>query len=157
MHNSNPGHFLFSIPLFESDRQQEVIRELSALRRYLRKEQRQLETQLDQTDQQESHYTPPNRYHHSHTQTAELICVPRFNMLSSFSSQLKDVTFRDPIRRALSIQVQFHLIHPQMHLRWRHNTNSVLLNGNFDSPLICEEARSCCELMKVTRVKLAIS
>ncbi|XP_030253670.1 centrosome and spindle pole-associated protein 1 isoform X2 [Sparus aurata] len=43
------------------DRQQEVIRELSALRRYLRKEQRQLETQLDQTDQQESHYTPPNR------------------------------------------------------------------------------------------------
>ncbi|XP_073344164.1 centrosome and spindle pole-associated protein 1 [Pagrus major] len=43
------------------DRQQEVIRELSALRRYLRKEQRQLETQLDQTDLQESHYTPPNR------------------------------------------------------------------------------------------------
>ncbi|XP_036934487.1 centrosome and spindle pole-associated protein 1 isoform X2 [Acanthopagrus latus] len=43
------------------DRQQEVIRELSALRRYLRKEQRQLETQLDQTDRQESRSTPPSR------------------------------------------------------------------------------------------------
>ncbi|XP_041817863.1 centrosome and spindle pole associated protein 1 [Chelmon rostratus] len=41
--------------------QQEVIRELSALRRYLRKEQRQLEAQLGQTDRQESYYTPPNR------------------------------------------------------------------------------------------------
>ncbi|XP_044031547.1 centrosome and spindle pole-associated protein 1 isoform X2 [Siniperca chuatsi] len=43
------------------DGQQEVIRELSALRRYLRKEQRQLEVQLGQTDRQENHYTPPNR------------------------------------------------------------------------------------------------
>uniref|UniRef100_A0A3B4UNE3 Centrosome and spindle pole associated protein 1 n=1 Tax=Seriola dumerili TaxID=41447 RepID=A0A3B4UNE3_SERDU len=43
------------------DGQQEVIRELSALRRYLRKEQRQLEVQLGQTDRQESHYTPPSR------------------------------------------------------------------------------------------------
>ncbi|XP_038583643.1 centrosome and spindle pole-associated protein 1 [Micropterus salmoides] len=41
------------------DGQQEVFRELSALRRYLRKEQRQLEVQLGQTDRQESHYTPP--------------------------------------------------------------------------------------------------
>ncbi|XP_070784596.1 centrosome and spindle pole-associated protein 1 [Enoplosus armatus] len=40
------------------DGQQEVIRELSALRRYLRKEQRQLEAQLSQIDRQESHYTP---------------------------------------------------------------------------------------------------
>ena len=64
-HNSNPGHFLFSTPPFASDQQQEVIRELSALRRYLRKEQRQLETQLDQTDRQESRSTPPSRYHHS--------------------------------------------------------------------------------------------
>ncbi|KAE8279907.1 Centrosome and spindle pole associated protein 1 [Larimichthys crocea] len=43
------------------DGQQEVLRELSALRRYLRKEQRQLEVQLGQTDQEESHYTPTNR------------------------------------------------------------------------------------------------
>ncbi|XP_040922248.1 centrosome and spindle pole-associated protein 1 [Toxotes jaculatrix] len=43
------------------DGHQEVIRELSALRRYLRKEQRQLEVQLGQTDRQESHYTPPSR------------------------------------------------------------------------------------------------
>ncbi|XP_068588339.1 centrosome and spindle pole-associated protein 1-like isoform X2 [Cebidichthys violaceus] len=41
------------------DGQQEVIRELSALRKYLRNEQRQLEVQLGQTDLQESHYTPP--------------------------------------------------------------------------------------------------
>ncbi|XP_033495349.1 centrosome and spindle pole-associated protein 1 [Epinephelus lanceolatus] len=43
------------------DGHQEVIRELSALRRYLRKEQRQLEVQLGQTDQQGSHSIPPNR------------------------------------------------------------------------------------------------
>ncbi|XP_059182691.1 centrosome and spindle pole-associated protein 1 isoform X2 [Centropristis striata] len=43
------------------DGQQEVIRELSALRRYLRNEQRQLEVQLGQADRQENHYTPPNR------------------------------------------------------------------------------------------------
>ncbi|XP_071341370.1 centrosome and spindle pole-associated protein 1 [Trachinotus anak] len=43
------------------DGHQEVIRELSALRKYLRQEQRQLEVQLGQTDRQESHYTPPNR------------------------------------------------------------------------------------------------
>ncbi|KAI3355250.1 hypothetical protein L3Q82_018103 [Scortum barcoo] len=43
------------------DGKQEVIRELSALRRYLRKEQRQLEVQLGQTDPQETHFTPPNR------------------------------------------------------------------------------------------------
>nr|XP_046227260.1 centrosome and spindle pole-associated protein 1 isoform X2 [Scatophagus argus] len=43
------------------DGQQEVIRELSALRRYLRKEQRQLEVQLGQTDPQESHFSLPNR------------------------------------------------------------------------------------------------
>ncbi|XP_050922574.1 centrosome and spindle pole-associated protein 1 isoform X1 [Lates calcarifer] len=43
------------------DGHQEVIRELSALRRYLRKEQRQLEVQLGQTDRQESHYSPPSR------------------------------------------------------------------------------------------------
>ncbi|XP_078137408.1 centrosome and spindle pole-associated protein 1 [Sander vitreus] len=43
------------------DGKQEVIRELSALRRYLRNEQRQLEIQLDQTDRQESQNTPPNR------------------------------------------------------------------------------------------------
>ncbi|XP_067434660.1 centrosome and spindle pole associated protein 1 isoform X1 [Thunnus thynnus] len=43
------------------DGTQEVMRELSALRRYLREKQRQLEVQLGQTDQQETHYTPPNR------------------------------------------------------------------------------------------------
>ncbi|XP_034415606.1 centrosome and spindle pole associated protein 1 [Cyclopterus lumpus] len=43
------------------DGQQEVIRELSALRKYLRNEQRQLELQRCQTDLQESHYTPSNR------------------------------------------------------------------------------------------------
>ncbi|XP_068438170.1 centrosome and spindle pole-associated protein 1 isoform X4 [Clinocottus analis] len=43
------------------DGQQEVIKELSTLRKYLRNEQRQLEVQLGQTDLQESHYTPPNR------------------------------------------------------------------------------------------------
>ncbi|KAM9337207.1 centrosome and spindle pole-associated protein 1 [Symphorus nematophorus] len=43
------------------DGQQKVIRELSALRRYLRKEQGQLEAQMSQTDRQESFYTPPNR------------------------------------------------------------------------------------------------
>ncbi|XP_042366848.1 centrosome and spindle pole-associated protein 1 [Plectropomus leopardus] len=51
---------LANIPQLQ-DGQQEVMRELSALRRYLRKEQRQLEVQLGQTDLQESHYTPPNR------------------------------------------------------------------------------------------------
>lgn len=50
-------------PLLATDGQQEVLRELSALRRYLRKEQRQLEVQLGQTDQEESHYTPTNRYY----------------------------------------------------------------------------------------------
>uniref|UniRef100_A0AAQ6IQL2 Centrosome and spindle pole-associated protein 1 C-terminal domain-containing protein n=2 Tax=Anabas testudineus TaxID=64144 RepID=A0AAQ6IQL2_ANATE len=43
------------------DGHQEVIRELSALRWYLRKEKNQMEAQLGKTDQQESHYTPPNR------------------------------------------------------------------------------------------------
>ncbi|KAA8580783.1 hypothetical protein FQN60_013741 [Etheostoma spectabile] len=43
------------------DGKQEVLRELSALRSYLRNEQRQLEVQLNQSDRQESHYTPPNR------------------------------------------------------------------------------------------------
>ncbi|XP_075937023.1 centrosome and spindle pole-associated protein 1 isoform X2 [Anarhichas minor] len=43
------------------DGQQEVIRELSALRKYLRNEQRQLEVQLGQTDLQESPDTPSNR------------------------------------------------------------------------------------------------
>ncbi|XP_069007777.1 centrosome and spindle pole-associated protein 1 [Embiotoca jacksoni] len=41
--------------------QQEVMKELSTLRRYLRKEQKQLEVQLQQTGSQETHYTPPNR------------------------------------------------------------------------------------------------
>ncbi|XP_029979795.1 centrosome and spindle pole-associated protein 1 [Sphaeramia orbicularis] len=51
------------VPMPElQDGQQEVIRELSTLRRYLRKEQRQLEVKLAQTDQQETHYTPPNRH-----------------------------------------------------------------------------------------------
>ncbi|KAM7369940.1 hypothetical protein PAMP_011228 [Pampus punctatissimus] len=45
----------------QQDGQQEVLRELSALRRYLRKEQKQLEVQLRQTDRQERHYTPPSR------------------------------------------------------------------------------------------------
>ncbi|XP_035509088.1 centrosome and spindle pole-associated protein 1 [Morone saxatilis] len=45
----------------QPNNQQEVIRELSALRRYLRKEQRELEVQLGQTDRQESLYTPPSR------------------------------------------------------------------------------------------------
>ncbi|XP_039983478.1 centrosome and spindle pole-associated protein 1 [Xiphias gladius] len=49
------------IVFFSLDGQREVIRELSALRRYLRKEQRELEDQLGQTDPQESNYTPPNR------------------------------------------------------------------------------------------------
>ncbi|XP_070709443.1 centrosome and spindle pole-associated protein 1 [Pempheris klunzingeri] len=43
------------------DGQQEVIRQLSALRRYLKKEHTQLEAQLGQTNRQENHYTPPNR------------------------------------------------------------------------------------------------
>ncbi|KAM6971588.1 centrosome and spindle pole-associated protein 1 [Tautogolabrus adspersus] len=43
------------------DGQQEVFRELSALRRYLRKEQRQLEAQLGKTNSQNSNYTPPSR------------------------------------------------------------------------------------------------
>ncbi|XP_047424040.1 centrosome and spindle pole-associated protein 1 isoform X3 [Mugil cephalus] len=43
------------------DGQEDVIRELSALRRYLRKEQKQLEVQLGQAGPQEAHYTPPNR------------------------------------------------------------------------------------------------
>ncbi|XP_047185940.1 centrosome and spindle pole-associated protein 1 isoform X2 [Scophthalmus maximus] len=38
-----------------------VIRELSALRRYLRKEQEQLEVQMGRTDRQESLYIPPVR------------------------------------------------------------------------------------------------
>ncbi|XP_029314098.1 centrosome and spindle pole-associated protein 1 [Cottoperca gobio] len=43
------------------DSQQEVMRGLSALRRYLRNEQKQLEAQLGKIDRQEPHYTPPNR------------------------------------------------------------------------------------------------
>ncbi|KAM6908109.1 centrosome and spindle pole-associated protein 1 [Lycodopsis pacificus] len=43
------------------DGQQEVIRELSALRKYLRNEQRQLEVQLGQRDLQESPDAPSNR------------------------------------------------------------------------------------------------
>ncbi|XP_026147552.1 centrosome and spindle pole-associated protein 1 isoform X3 [Mastacembelus armatus] len=44
------------------DGHQGVIRELSALRRYLRKEQKQMEAQLGQIDLQESHYTPSIRH-----------------------------------------------------------------------------------------------
>ncbi|KAM8822995.1 centrosome and spindle pole-associated protein 1 isoform 2-T2 [Spinachia spinachia] len=46
----------------QRDGQQEVIRELSTLRNYLRNEQRQLEVQLGQPDLQESHYPPANRH-----------------------------------------------------------------------------------------------
>ncbi|XP_062297968.1 centrosome and spindle pole-associated protein 1 [Scomber scombrus] len=50
-----------SLLLLAPDDKQEVMRELSALRRYLRKKQRQLEDQLRRTDWQEAHYTAPNR------------------------------------------------------------------------------------------------
>ncbi|CAK6972358.1 centrosome and spindle pole-associated protein 1 [Scomber scombrus] len=52
---------LSSLLLLAPDDKQEVMRELSALRRYLRKKQRQLEDQLRRTDWQEAHYTAPNR------------------------------------------------------------------------------------------------
>ena len=74
-----------SIPLLALDGKQEVIRELSALRRYLRNEQRQLEVQLDQTDRQESHYTPPNRYYSQTPLNSRgnlcLYTVPRINRI----------------------------------------------------------------------------
>lgn len=49
------------LPLLALEDHQEVIKELSALRRYLRNEQKQLEIQLGQTERQEDHYTPHNR------------------------------------------------------------------------------------------------
>ncbi|XP_014192012.2 centrosome and spindle pole associated protein 1 [Haplochromis burtoni] len=45
----------------QQDDQQEVIRKLSALRGYLRKEQRQLEVQMGRTDSHETHYNLVNR------------------------------------------------------------------------------------------------
>ncbi|XP_063339281.1 centrosome and spindle pole-associated protein 1 [Pelmatolapia mariae] len=45
----------------QQDDQQEVIRKLSALRSYLRKEQQQLEVQIGRTDSHETHYNLVNR------------------------------------------------------------------------------------------------
>ncbi|KAL6097884.1 cspp1 [Pungitius sinensis] len=69
------------------DGQQEVIRELSTLRDYLRNEQRQLEVQLGQTDLQESYYSPPYR--------------PTGRPRGTFESMLKQ-TVQQPTRNPFS-------------------------------------------------------
>ncbi|KAM9839695.1 centrosome and spindle pole-associated protein 1 [Aulostomus maculatus] len=52
-------HFRTATTQQLQDGQQEVIRELSTLRRFLRKEERKLAAQLEQTHRQLTHYTPP--------------------------------------------------------------------------------------------------
>ncbi|KAF0028121.1 hypothetical protein F2P81_019208 [Scophthalmus maximus] len=69
-----------------------VIRELSALRRYLRKEQEQLEVQMGRTDRQESLYIPPVREKNPGVSSAETPCCHlRMLLLISANQRERDI------------------------------------------------------------------
>nr|XP_020455583.1 centrosome and spindle pole-associated protein 1 isoform X2 [Monopterus albus] len=76
--------------------QQEVIRELSGLCRYLREEQRQIEAQLGQTDRQESHFTPPSRHRGR----------PRVDASESVHIKVDQQTTRRPFSDAACVNMQ---------------------------------------------------
>ncbi|TNN88915.1 Centrosome and spindle pole associated protein 1 [Liparis tanakae] len=96
------------------DGQQEVIRELSALRKYLRNEQRQLEVQLGQTDLQESHFTPSNR--------------PRGRPRDAFESMHKQAV-QPPTRAPLSGAGGVHNIREFVKLKYREVAIEVAIEG----------------------------
>uniref|UniRef100_UPI0037E9B43B centrosome and spindle pole associated protein 1 n=1 Tax=Semicossyphus pulcher TaxID=241346 RepID=UPI0037E9B43B len=85
-----------NVPANVQDNQQEVFRELSALRRYLRKEQRQLEVQLGQTDRQDGRYSPPSRPRGR----------PRVNAFESPHTQAAQPSIRSPSSGAARVHMQ---------------------------------------------------
>ncbi|XP_022062182.2 centrosome and spindle pole associated protein 1 isoform X2 [Acanthochromis polyacanthus] len=95
------------------DDQQEVIRQLSRLRRHLRNEQRQLQAQMDQTSPSESPYTPPNRQRRRPRDAAaergNMQNIREFTQLKHRDTSSREgvrATYPDPPTDAQSLDIQ---------------------------------------------------
>ncbi|KAM3593843.1 uncharacterized protein V6R79_023157 [Siganus canaliculatus] len=115
----------------QEDGRQEVMRELSALRRYLRKEQKQLEVQLRQTDQQENPLSLPSRPRGRARAARSLPRMPPANVqtIQEFNQlKYRDTASREEVRhmfpdpptdeQSLDVQQQALLREQQRHIRF---------------------------------------